>query len=268
MDSSTDEQLVGQHEWPKEIEAKSLYRALEQVKDGRGRRGVRYSVAFVLTLILLGKLVGEVKLSGIAKSGALAQRVDQAAFGAGARHAAVCRNLYLRAGTCGCRRGDGGGARLFDATAFPQAKPDRDATRVARASRADAASGPGWQDDAWNASLMSEPINQLTTCWRSMKSLRGRYWLSVRSARKRMRSARPRPCCKAALSAPMRCRRKSSSASSSIACMPMCCSLRKTTNRSYMKISPCILKTPRPSAPRGVPVARRPKDMDAWKHAS
>jgi hypothetical protein len=41
MDYSTYEQLVGQHDWPKEIEAKSLYRALEQVKDGRARRGVR-----------------------------------------------------------------------------------------------------------------------------------------------------------------------------------------------------------------------------------
>jgi hypothetical protein len=42
-------------------------------------------VAFVLTLILLGKLVGQVKLSGIVKSGALAQRVGQAAPGARAR---------------------------------------------------------------------------------------------------------------------------------------------------------------------------------------
>ncbi len=67
MDYTTYEQWVSQQEWPKEIEAKSLYRALEQVKDGRARRGVRYSVAFVLTLILLGKLVGEVKLSGIAQ---------------------------------------------------------------------------------------------------------------------------------------------------------------------------------------------------------
>lgn len=67
MDYSTYEQWVGQYDWPKEIEAKSLYRALEQVKDGRDRRGVRYSAAFVLTLILLGKLVGEVKLSGIAQ---------------------------------------------------------------------------------------------------------------------------------------------------------------------------------------------------------
>ncbi len=102
MDSTTYEQLVGQYDWPKQIEAKSLYRALEQVTDGRDRRGVRYSVAFVLTLILLGKFVGEVKLSGIAKSGALAQRVGEAAPGARARQSALCRNLYLRVGTCGC----------------------------------------------------------------------------------------------------------------------------------------------------------------------
>ncbi len=41
MDYSTYEQWVGQQDWPKEIEAKSLYRAFEQVKDGRDRRGVR-----------------------------------------------------------------------------------------------------------------------------------------------------------------------------------------------------------------------------------
>jgi hypothetical protein len=72
-------------DWPKEIEAKSLYRAFEQVKDGRDRGECETRVAFVLTLILLGKLVGEVKLSGIAKSGAFTQRLDQAALGARAR---------------------------------------------------------------------------------------------------------------------------------------------------------------------------------------
>jgi hypothetical protein len=67
MDYTTYEQWVSQYDWPKEIEAKSLYRALEQVKDGRAKRGVRYSLAYVLTLILLGKVVGQVKLSGIAR---------------------------------------------------------------------------------------------------------------------------------------------------------------------------------------------------------
>jgi predicted transposase YbfD/YdcC len=41
-----------------EIDPLSVYRALEQVKDGRHKRGVRYSVALIFTLILLAKLAG------------------------------------------------------------------------------------------------------------------------------------------------------------------------------------------------------------------
>jgi predicted transposase YbfD/YdcC len=47
------------------IHAESIYRALEQVKDGRKKKGKRYPLAFILTLILLGKLAGETKLEGI-----------------------------------------------------------------------------------------------------------------------------------------------------------------------------------------------------------
>ncbi len=41
-----------------EIDPLSVYRALEQVKDGRHKRGVRYSVALLLTPILVAKLAG------------------------------------------------------------------------------------------------------------------------------------------------------------------------------------------------------------------
>jgi predicted transposase YbfD/YdcC len=41
-----------------ELDAQSLYRTLETVQDRRAKRGVRYSVALVLTLIIIGKLVG------------------------------------------------------------------------------------------------------------------------------------------------------------------------------------------------------------------
>ena len=43
---------------PEGMQALSVYRALEQVSDGRHKRGGRYSVALVLTLILLAKLAG------------------------------------------------------------------------------------------------------------------------------------------------------------------------------------------------------------------
>ena len=43
---------------PLEVDVLSIYRAFEQVQDGRHKRGVRYSVALILTLIVLGKLAG------------------------------------------------------------------------------------------------------------------------------------------------------------------------------------------------------------------
>ncbi len=47
------------------IDEASLYRAFEQVKDGRKKKGKRYPLALLLTLILLGKLAGEQSISGI-----------------------------------------------------------------------------------------------------------------------------------------------------------------------------------------------------------
>src|SRR5437763_17175106 len=52
---------------PLEIEVMSVYRALEQVQDGRHKRGVRYSVALILTLILLAKLAGMTTPAAIAE---------------------------------------------------------------------------------------------------------------------------------------------------------------------------------------------------------
>ena len=47
------------------IDPASLYQAFEQVKDRRGRKGRRYPLAFVLTLIMLGKMAGETKIEGV-----------------------------------------------------------------------------------------------------------------------------------------------------------------------------------------------------------
>ena len=47
------------------IDTTSLYQAFEQVKDGRGRKGKRYPLAFILTLIMLGKMAGETTIEGI-----------------------------------------------------------------------------------------------------------------------------------------------------------------------------------------------------------
>jgi predicted transposase YbfD/YdcC len=50
---------------PLAIDPASLYQAFEKVKDRRGRKGTRYPLAFILTLILLGKMAGETKIEGI-----------------------------------------------------------------------------------------------------------------------------------------------------------------------------------------------------------
>jgi predicted transposase YbfD/YdcC len=46
-------------------DAASLYQAFEQVKDGRGKKGRRYPLALLFTLILLGKMVGMKDLNQI-----------------------------------------------------------------------------------------------------------------------------------------------------------------------------------------------------------
>ncbi len=79
MNYSTLDAAMEQMELPVEIDALSVYRALEQVQDGRHKRGVRYSIALILTLILLGKVAGMTtplaiaewvrRLSGVAECG-------------------------------------------------------------------------------------------------------------------------------------------------------------------------------------------------------
>src|SRR5271157_6266447 len=58
MNYTTFQEAVEQAELPMEVDALSVYRAFEQVADGRHKRGVRYSVALILTLIVLAKLAG------------------------------------------------------------------------------------------------------------------------------------------------------------------------------------------------------------------
>ena len=47
------------------IDTASFYQAFEHVKDGRGRKGKCYPLAFILTLIMLGKMAGETTIEGI-----------------------------------------------------------------------------------------------------------------------------------------------------------------------------------------------------------
>ena len=58
MNYTTFAEAMKQAGLPVEGDALSVYRAFEQVQDGRHKRGVRYSVALILTLIVLAKLAG------------------------------------------------------------------------------------------------------------------------------------------------------------------------------------------------------------------
>jgi hypothetical protein len=58
---------------PLTIDPSSLYHAFEQVKDGRKRRGKRYPLSLIFTLLLLGKLAGETTIAGIIEWIALRQ---------------------------------------------------------------------------------------------------------------------------------------------------------------------------------------------------
>lgn len=47
------------------IDPASLYCAFEQVTDGRKKKGKRYPLPLLLTLLMLGKLAGETSVNGI-----------------------------------------------------------------------------------------------------------------------------------------------------------------------------------------------------------
>src|SRR5436305_2587787 len=53
--------------WAARIDALTIYRAFEQIEDGRQKRAVRYRVALILTVIVRGKLAGMTTPAAIAE---------------------------------------------------------------------------------------------------------------------------------------------------------------------------------------------------------
>jgi len=51
--------------WSKESEALSVYQAMQKLEDKRKSKGKRYSLAPILTCVLLAKLAGETTLQAI-----------------------------------------------------------------------------------------------------------------------------------------------------------------------------------------------------------
>jgi predicted transposase YbfD/YdcC len=67
MNYITLEEAMEQVGWDRQIDELSIYRAFEQIEDRRCKRGVRYSAALILTLVVLGKLAGMTTLQAIAE---------------------------------------------------------------------------------------------------------------------------------------------------------------------------------------------------------
>src|SRR5437763_2289017 len=67
MNYNTLQEVMEQVADEQQIDTLSVYRAFEQIEDGRHKRGVRYSSALILTLIVLAKLAGMTTLAGIAE---------------------------------------------------------------------------------------------------------------------------------------------------------------------------------------------------------
>jgi predicted transposase YbfD/YdcC len=53
--------------WSKECEALSIYQELGKIEDTRGKKGKRYSLALLLTCVVLAKMAGETTLQAIAE---------------------------------------------------------------------------------------------------------------------------------------------------------------------------------------------------------
>jgi predicted transposase YbfD/YdcC len=65
MDLTTFKQAEQMSRESLAIDAVSLYQAFGKVKDGRGEKGRRYPIEFILTLVMLGKMAGETTMEGI-----------------------------------------------------------------------------------------------------------------------------------------------------------------------------------------------------------
>src|SRR5205823_7624416 len=93
MNYNTLTEAIEQGGWDQQIDALSVYRAFEQVEDKRHKRGVRYSVALILTLVVVGKLAGMTTLWGIAEWVRRLNRVAQRSVAYCTQELSLCGDL-------------------------------------------------------------------------------------------------------------------------------------------------------------------------------
>src|SRR6266568_4453634 len=148
MNYTTFAEAMKQAGLPVEVDALSVYRAFEQIQDGRHKRGVRYSSALILTLIVLAKLAGMTTLAGIAEWVRLrAAWLNQVlpnpreSFPCAATYSNVLRAVDAKPGAASDERpADAGGGH----EARWRHRQSRGQTSRARET---CACGPGWQDE-------------------------------------------------------------------------------------------------------------------------
>jgi hypothetical protein len=78
MNYTTMEAALEQAGLAMEVDALSVYRAFEQIQDGRHKQGIRYSSALILTLIVLARIGGDDNAGGYSRVGAVARGVVEA----------------------------------------------------------------------------------------------------------------------------------------------------------------------------------------------
>ena len=197
----------------------SLYRAFEQVADGRKKKGKRYPWPLLLTLLLLGKLAGETSVNGIVdwikeRQGWLRAQLnwpkrfptnstysEALARCDGQQIASMIASVVLKA-----RAMEQGGS---EASRLQASQQEEVLTHVARGGKTLRGTlGHQSEQQPWVPSRIAR------AAW---------SWRSEPSRTKRMRSVQQRPCfirrwSKDASSVPMPCIRRSSGAP---VCMPM-----------------------------------------------
>src|SRR4051812_25471211 len=65
MDLSTFDRVEQFKQGSLAIDPTSLYREFEKVKDGRKEKGKRFPLPLILTLVMMGKMAGQTKVSRI-----------------------------------------------------------------------------------------------------------------------------------------------------------------------------------------------------------
>ena len=151
MNYNTLQEVMEQVADEQQIEALSVYRAFEQIEDGRHKRGVRYSSALILTLIVLAKLAGMTSLAGIAewvrlRAGWLNEVLPnpRESFPCAATYSNVVRALDAKPGPASDERpADAGGSS--EALCRHRQSPGQSSR-----AREACACGSGWQDLTWH----------------------------------------------------------------------------------------------------------------------